>query len=64
MFNPSGITILDSTMRKDDIRIIKSINEILGFKITNEIGQHLFIEIKWDSNLPGRIEELIIRTGP
>jgi len=64
MFSPFGITILDPTMSKNEIRVIKNINEILGFKVTNEVGQHLFVEVKWNNNSSTpQIEELIIRTN-
>jgi len=62
MVTPFGITVLDSTMKKGEIRIIKNINEILGFKITNEIGQHIFVEVKWSSDNNKQIQELILRT--
>ena len=64
MFSPFGITILDPTMSKNEIRVIKNINEILGFKVTNEVEQHLFVEVKWNNNSSTpQIEELIIRTN-
>ena len=55
-----NITILDSTIRRNYIRIIKSPNEILGFNIKNETGDHLFIEVIW-TEINGEIKELIIR---
>jgi len=60
-----GITILDPMMKLNEIRIIKSPNEILGFNIKNETDEHLYIEVKWNNGFlaPGEmnIEELIIR---
>jgi hypothetical protein len=61
----SQIYFLDSTLRENEVRIIKSPVEILGFNIKNETGEPLFIEIKRMSGFlaPGDsdIEELIIR---
>lgn len=54
----SGITILDPTMRRDDIRILKrGLEEVLGIKVTNETGEHLFIEVR--PNLWNPIEIII-----
>lgn len=64
----TGITILDPTMEKGDVRVIKNPDEILGFNIKNETGHHLFIEIKWKSGsrVPDSsqidIEGLVIRS--
>ena len=65
MFPDNGITLLDRTMQVNEIRVIKSIKDELGFKIINETGNHLFIEIKRNGGFsaPGEsnLSELIIR---
>jgi hypothetical protein len=61
----NGITILDSTMEKNEIRIIKSLSEVLGFEIKNETGKHLYVEVEWDYSSKASevysIKKLIIR---
>lgn len=44
-----SITILDDRMRKNEIKIIKSHAEILGFNVDNDTGFHLFIQPEFDS---------------
>jgi len=48
MLSDNGITILDSSMRKNEIRILKSHVEVLGFTIDNRTGHHLYIEPDYD----------------
>jgi len=59
------IYFLDPTMGRNEVRVIKSPIEILGFNIKNKTGEDLFIEVKRQSGFvaPGEsdIEELIIR---
>ena len=59
MFPKEGITILDPTMKWNEIRLLpKGLEEVIGIKITNQTGHHLFIEVipnAWNS------KELIIR---
>ncbi len=46
-------------MEKNKIRVFKNgLEEVLGIKITNETGEHLFIEVKPNLNNP---KELVIR---
>jgi hypothetical protein len=47
MFPKNGITIIDPHMRKDEIQVIKSLTEYLGFELVNETGIHLFIEVEF-----------------
>jgi len=59
VFPSEGITILDPTMKINEIRILpRGLEEVIGLKITNKTGKHLFIEV-----IPNMWEpkELIIR---
>lgn len=47
IFPNNGITVLDKSMDKGDIRFIKSLEEYLGFKLINETGEHLYIEVEF-----------------
>ena len=60
MMDNKGITILDPTMGPNEIRIIKSHSEVLGFNITNETDQHLFIEPVWNNQKDYPVLERII----
>lgn len=60
MMKKDGVTILDSTMRKDEVRIIR-LTEILGFNIINETGEHLFIEPVYEPNTINKLVKIIIR---
>lgn len=44
----NSITFLDRTFKKDEVRIVKSPSELLGFDLVNKTGKHLFVEIEWD----------------
>ena len=58
MIPDNGVTVIDPTMKKNEIRIIYSMWEIFGFKIINETGKHLYIECKPSTQ---NIKELVIR---
>ena len=63
----SPLIFLDDSMNSNDVRIIKSSDELIGFDIKNETGQLLFIHItrKFGFLAPGdcNIERLTIRIG-
>lgn len=65
MGDEMNITILDPTMSKDEVRIVRSPEEILGFNIKNETDKHLYIEVIRKNGIlaPGEcdVEELVIR---
>jgi len=56
----NSITILDDTMRIGEVRIIKSHVEILGLRIVNETGEHLYIQPKFN-HITRDLLELVIR---
>lgn len=59
MFTKDGITILDPTMKVNEIRLLpRGLEEVLGIKFTNKTGHHIFIEVKPNMFEP---KELIIR---
>jgi len=58
IFTTGGITILDSTMKENEVRLIKSIKELYGFEIKNDTGHHLFIEAEFNFD---KLSKLIIR---
>ena len=60
-FIRSSITLLDMTMRKDEIRVLKSLSEVLGFNITNNTGEPLFVEPIYEG---GNLIRLIIYKEP
>ena len=39
----NGITILDDTLKPNEIYLIQSIELYFGFKMTNNTGKHLYI---------------------
>jgi len=49
------------TMRKDEIRVLKSLSEVLGFNITNNTGEPLFVEPIYEG---GNLIRLIIYKEP
>lgn len=62
LFTKDGITVLDPSMKRNEIRLLaKGLEEVIGFKITNKTGKHLFIEVKPNMWRP---LELVIRHEP
>ena len=58
VFLNNGITILDSTMGTSEIRLLKSIRDVLGFEVTNETGTHVFLTVTF--NIDGSVKRLLI----
>ena len=62
LFTKEGITVLDPNMKKDEIRLLRrGLEEVIGIKITNKTGKHLFIEVKPNMWEP---RELVIKHEP